>query len=170
MNHRGSVVSAGRRFSRAGVIRFLLILLAGVGANGVAAMKTVPAEFQGKWVPSKATCESAVVVLVAADRLTLVNGTDREALGGIEMADSGYFPRDYSGIMAVLITESDGQQPVTATFNLGEKKGAAQLDFAPVIPGKPTAQSSAYNARITKLNLAKRFPLNKVALKKCAGG
>ena len=69
--------------------------------------------------------------------------------------------------MAVLITEFSGQQPVIATFNVGEKKGAAQLDFAPVMPGKATPPLTAYNARISKLDLARRFPLNKVALKKC---
>ena len=68
----------------------------------------------------------------------------------------------------MLITEFDGQQPVTMTFNVGEKKGVAQADFSPVMPGG-NAQAAAYNARINQLNLAKRFPLNKVTLKKCAG-
>jgi hypothetical protein len=108
--------------------------------------------------------------MVAADRLTLANGKDSEALGGIEMAGPGYFAHDYRGIMAVLITEFSGHQPATATFNVGEKKGAAQVDFSPVMPGKGTPQLTAYNARISKLDLAKRFPLNKVLLKKCAGG
>ena len=71
--------------------------------------------------------------------------------------------------MAVLITEFSGQQSATATFNLGEKQGVAQVEFAPVIPGKANAQLAAYNARISKLNLAKRFPINKVPLNKCAG-
>jgi hypothetical protein len=95
---------------------------------------------------------------------------DREALGGIEMAGSGYFAPDYQGIMAVLITEFSGQQPATALFNAGERKGTAQVEFSSVQPGgTPTPQLQAYNARISKLNLAKRFPLDKVALKKCPG-
>ena len=145
------------------------MVLAAAASAAAATPNAVPAEFQGRWVPSKATCESPVAVLVGADRLTLVNGKDSEALGGIEMAGPGYFAPDYRGIMAVLITEFSGQQPVTASFNFGEKKGVAQLDFAPVQPGTPTPQLKAYNARISKLNLAKRFPLDKVALKKCAG-
>jgi hypothetical protein len=88
----------------------------------------------------------------------------------MEMAGPGYFPPDYRGIMAVLITEFSGQQPATATFNLGEKKGVAQVEFAPVMPGTQTPMLKSYNARISTLNLAKRFPLNKVPLKKCAGG
>jgi hypothetical protein len=37
------------------------------------------------------------------------------------------------------------------------------------MPGRATPQSKAYNAQISKLNLAKRFPLNKALLKKCPG-
>jgi hypothetical protein len=111
-----------------------------------------------------------VRVQITADRLTLVNGADTQALGGIEMAGPGYFPPDYRGIMAVLITEFSGQQPATATFNLGEKKGVAQVEFAPIQPGTQTPMLKAYNSHISKLNLAKRFPLNKIALKKCVGG
>ena len=150
-----------------------LCAVVGLSASAIAfsgpAWSAVPVEFQGAWVPSKATCDSPVRVLVAADRLTLVNGKDSEALGGIEMAGPGYFPPDYRGIMAVLITEFSGNQPVTATFNLAEKKGAAQVEYAPVQPGANTVQGKAYNAQISKLNLVKRFPLNKVVLKKCAG-
>jgi len=84
------------------------------------------------------------------------------------MAGPGYFPRGYAGIMAVLITEFDGQQPATMTFNANEKKGAALIEFAPLMPGKATPQLTAYNKRITQLGLAKRFPIDKVALKRCA--
>jgi hypothetical protein len=37
------------------------------------------------------------------------------------------------------------------------------------VAGQPAGRSQADNARITKLNLAKRFPLHQVLLKKCAG-
>ena len=36
------------------------------------------------------------------------------------------------------------------------------------MPGTPSAQQNAYDARIQKLNLATRFPLDKMPLKKCA--
>jgi hypothetical protein len=72
------------------------LILATVGAASIAAAaNSVPAEFQGRWVPSQAACTSPTAVLVAPD---------------------------------------------------------------------------AYNAHIKKLDLAKRFPLAKIALKKCAGG
>ena len=164
MKHLGFNVR--KEFYCAGAICLLFAL---VGASGAAAQRAVPAEFQGRWVPSKASCESPVAVVIAADRLTLVNGKDTQAWSEIEMAGPGFFAPDYRGIMAVLLTEVSGHQPVTASFNVGEKKGVAQVEFAPVMPGKATPQQKAYNAHISKLNLAKRFPLDKVPLKKCAG-
>jgi hypothetical protein len=107
--------------------------------------------------------------VIAADRLTLVNGKDTQAWSEIEMAGPGFFAPDYRGIMAVLLTEVSGHQPVTASFNVGEKKGVAQLDFAPVMSRPTNAPAKAYNSHISKLNLAKRFPIDKVPLKKCAG-
>jgi hypothetical protein len=144
--------------------KLLTALALAATASGAAAQ--VPAEFQGTWVPAKATCESPARVVITTDQLTLVNGSDKQALGGIEMAGPGYWGPDYHGIMAVLITEFDGQQPVTASFNVGEKTGAAQVEFSPVMSGGNQLQA-AYNKRISQLNLAKRFPLNKVPLKKC---
>ena len=147
--------------------RFLLALIAlAAAAPAAAQFKEVPAQYHGKWVPAKATCESPAAMVVSVDRLTLVNGKDSEALGGIEMAGPGWFPPGYRGIMAVAITEFSGQQPAIATFNPAEKKGAAVIEFALVMPGK-NPQQNAYNARISKLNLAKRFPLHNVPLKKC---
>jgi hypothetical protein len=167
MNDPGLTIISSRSASRAGVIHALLVWAATLGASVAAAQNVVPAEFQGKWVPARATCASPAAVLITANRLTLVNGNDREALGGIEMAGPGYFPPDYNGIMAVLITEFSGQQPLTATFNVNEKKGVAQVEFAPLQPGASNALLRAYNARISKLNLARRYPLHAVPLKKC---
>jgi len=167
MRHLRCSVLAGPALRRGSALATLLALIASVPTRGQA---QVPAELQGTWVPVKAACGSASSILLTPDKLTLVNGSDKQSIGGIEMAGPGYFAPDYSGIMQVLITEFDAQQPVTMTFNVGEKKGVAQVDFAPVMPGTGTAQLTAYNKRITQLDLAKRFPLNKVPLKKCAGG
>jgi hypothetical protein len=159
-----------RRTARAAAAAWMLSLAVSMSPEASAAdPNAVPAQHRGSWVPAQATCESPVRVVVGADRLTLQNGSDKEALGGIEMAGPGYFAPGYRGIMAVLLTEFSGEQPAMVTFNPREKKGAAQVDFAPPIPGNGTAQSSAYNARISKLNLGKRFPIDKVLLKKCPG-
>ena len=77
MSHRHFNVAAERAFRRAGAIPLLVALFVAASTSGAAALRAVPAEFQGTWVPSKATCESPVRVLVAADRLTLA--TERTA-------------------------------------------------------------------------------------------
>jgi hypothetical protein len=164
MSHPRSSVLNGQAV-RQGSLAVLLVLALAVPRVSPA---QVPAEYQGTWVPVKATCQSPSSVVLTPDRLTLVNGANRQPIGGIEMAGPGYWGPDYNGIMAVLITEFDGQQPVTMSFNVGEKKGVAQVEFAPVM-SSGNAQQAAYNARITQLNLARRFPLNKVPLKKCGG-
>ena len=147
---------------------FPIVCAAAVALSaGILAQQTVPKEYVGRWVPSKAMCDSAVAMVVASDRVTFNNGKDTESLGGIEMAGPGFFPPDYRGIQAVLLTEFSGDQPASITFNSGEKKGVGLVEFAPVMPGNATAQQKAYNSHIQKLNLAKRFPLNNQPLKKC---
>ena len=163
-------VPAGPVSLRAAAHPLMVVLCLAASILSTEALSAVPAEFHGTWVPSKATCESPLRMLISADRLTLVNGKDNQGLGGIEMAGPGYFPPGYRGIMAVLITEFSGHQPVTVTFNLKEKRGVAQVDFAPVQPGATTAPGKSYNAHISKLNLARRFALDKAQLEKCAGG
>ncbi len=149
-------------------VRLALFAVAAVsGIPIAAAQNAVLPEFHGTWVPGNGTCASPVRVQVAAQVLTLVNGSDSAALGGVEMAGPGYFPPGYRGIEAVLFAEFSGHQPAIMTFNADEKKGVARVVFAEVSPGKGNAQLNAYNARIAKLNLAKRFPLNKLSLKKC---
>jgi len=118
MSNRRFSVGAGPAVLRAVFHALLVDLCVAASTVSTEAMATVPAQFQGTWVPSKGTCESLARVSVAADRLTLFNGKDREVLGGVKMAGPAYFPPDYRGIMAVLITEFDGHQPVTVTFNL----------------------------------------------------
>ena len=129
----------------------------------------VPAEFQGDWVAASAACTAPARVRIEAARLTLVNGADMESFAGIEMAGPSYFGPDYNGIQAVLITEFEGAQPVTAMFNVNEKKGVAQLELGVPTPAHPANKvAAASNARLAKLNLRKRFPLQNVPLKRCA--
>jgi hypothetical protein len=166
--YRGLTNAGLERSVRAAIsLVFVGVLVA--GAPLAVAQNAVPAEFHGRWVPGSAKCDSPLRMQVTADRLTLANGSDSQAIGGIEMAGPGYFAPGYRGIMAVAITKFNGHQPVTATFNADEKKGAAQLELAQVAPGKPNPQMQAYNAHIAKLNLIKRFPLDRVVMKKCPG-
>jgi hypothetical protein len=142
-------------------------LLLATTAAAATPQEPVPAELRGTWVAARSACDAPARMRVGADHVIFEHGSDRETLRGIEMAGPGFFQPGYSGIMAVLITEFDGQQPVTVIFNVDERKGSARAEFSPVMPGKATAQLSAYNARISKLKLATRFPLDKVLLKRC---
>jgi hypothetical protein len=144
-----------------------LFVVALTGAAQPAAAQ-IPAEFTGDWVPASAMCSSPARIRVEAAKITLVNGTDSESFGGIEMAGPGYFGPDYRGISAVAIAELDKDAPVQVVFNYNEKKGVAQADMASPIAGNVNAIGKALNARLAKLNLVKRFPLNQVPLKKCA--
>lgn len=141
-------------------------LAAALVAPTAFAANPAPAPLQGAWVPAGAGCDSPLRIQVAATQLTLVNGADKQTLGGNEMAGPGYFPPGYRGIEAVLITDFDGHQPATMTFNAGEKRGVATIEFSSVTPGAGPALK-ALNAHLAKLNLARRFPLNKAALKRC---
>ena len=96
------------RFSRASVIGLLVISAAVTPCD--AASNVVPEEFRGRWVPSKATCGAPVAVLVTADRLTLVNGKDTEALGPLlrrVQADTGAAIVIIEHDMALLTTLCD---------------------------------------------------------------
>ena len=169
MNEELLQAAADRLRCRATALCLLAIAVYAPGVS-VAGPNDAPAPFRGPWVPAKATCDSPIRMVVGADRLTLQNGKDTEELGGVEMAGPGYFAPTSRGIMAVLLTEFSGDQPAVVTFNVGERKGAAQVEFAPVMPGKGNALQAKYNAHVSKLDLAKRFPLDKVPLKKCAAG
>ncbi len=147
-----------------------LFALALTAAAAGPASAQVPAEFTGDWVPAAAMCTSPARVRVEAARITVVNGADSEAFAGIEMAGPAYFEPGYRGIMAVAITEFDGHQPVTLTFNADEKKGVAQAVLSSPVAGNVNAFGRELNARLSKLNLVKRFPLHQVPLKKCAAG
>ena len=148
-----------------------LLLPVLVLAAPCAAAAQVPAEFQGEWVAASAACTAPLKARIEASKVTLINGADMEAFAGIEMAGPSYFGPDYKGIQAVLITEFEGAQPVTATFNFNEKKGVTQLELGVPTPAHPANKvAAASNARLAKLGLRKRFPLQNVALKKCPAG
>jgi hypothetical protein len=129
----------------------------------------VPAEFHGEWVAASAACTAPLRARFEAARVTLVNGADMESFGGIEMAGPGFFGPEYKGIQQVLISEFEGDQPVRATFNFEEKKGVTALELNVPTPAHPANKvAAAANARLAKLNLVKRFPLQNVPLKRCA--
>jgi hypothetical protein len=149
-------------------MRTHITALAAVLLAAAPATAQVPADFQGEWVAASAACTAPLRVRFEAARVTLVNGADMESFGGIEIAGPSYFGPDYKGIQSVLITEFDGDQPVRATLTLDEKKGVTALELAVPTPAHPANKVAlAANARLAKLNLVKRFPLQNVPLKRC---
>jgi hypothetical protein len=155
--------------TRARAFGFQLVLLALLASGDAAlAQQQVPAEFQGEWVAASAACTAPARVRIAAASITLVSAADKESLASVEMAGPGFFPPDYNGIQQVAIADLGGDQPVSVTFNYQEKRGVALAEMAPPGPDRPgNAALNALNARLRKLNLAKRFPLHQVPLKKC---
>jgi hypothetical protein len=103
---------------------------------------------------------------VEAETVTLINDADTASFEGIQVAGPGYWGPDYTGIQAVMITEFEGDQPVTAFFNYEEQEGAAMVDYT-VLDGQVNPYYAPMQERLKKLDLAGRFPLKGVGRKKC---
>lgn len=108
----------------------------------------IPADQLGVWVPEKKDCKSPLRIELAPKQMTLVNGQDRASQGNVGLTYS-YFGASYQGISFVAMADWDKTQPYTVTFNANEKKGRAVVNFSDAA-------------------LKKRFPLENVALKRCA--
>jgi hypothetical protein len=109
---------------------------------------TIPPDQLGVWVPAKSDCKSPLRLELAPETMTLINGKDRVSHGNLGLSHS-YFGNSYQGIQFAAMPDWDKTQPYTVILNAGEKKGRAEIYFD--------------NAA-----LKKRFPLEKVGLKRCA--
>ena len=143
----------------------LVALVVGFLTGTVTAQSTVPSQFNGDWVPQKATCESAPARLrVAGGNLTLINGKDMQTYGGLGVPTS-YFGPDYRGISVVAIADFEGAQPFTVYFNADEKKGVTRVEIYVPMPASTNPQIAKTQAAAKAL--ATRFPINNVPLKQC---
>jgi hypothetical protein len=145
----------------------LIVTLVAALAAQPLAQESLPPEFRGNWVAAAGSCTARVRFVVGERRVTLVNGEDREAYGDIAIAYS-FFGRDYEGLSVVAIPEfSSNNAPFTIIFNADEVKGRTVLDMHQEIkvdgPRNPRLESIQAASR----KLAARFPLNRIALKKC---
>ena len=126
----------------------------------------IPAEFQGDWVPASATCDSPSRFIVTETRMNLVNGADAQSYGDIAIART-FFGPDYQGISVVCMPEfNSGNPPFTVYFNADEKKGTTRVEIYQEIKGPGNPQVDAIQAAAKEL--AERFSLNQMPLKKCA--
>lgn len=147
---------------------FVASMFVAVAAGYASAQGKVPAEFQGDWVPATGACTSLVRFRVAESSMTLINGKDTATYGNLGTTAT-YFGNEYNGIFVVFLPELDsGNPPFTAFFNADEKKGVTKVDIYTEMPGPMNAPGRALQAAAKKL--ATRFPVNKIALKKCPRG
>jgi hypothetical protein len=105
------------------------MLLAAMSAS--AAESTVPAEFIGDWVPIKASCESKTRLRVAPTTVTLVNGTDSQQFGNLDICYSCEGGARYNGEVVWLLPELNSADavPFTVRFNANEEQGIAVVEI-----------------------------------------
>ena len=108
----------------------------------------VAVPFRGDWVPAKAACTSPLKLVIDANVVTFVNGTQRAEFTKLEQC----FSCMAQGVedVTLLATEAMGDGPFMITLD-GRKKQ------------RPGVSADLSNDK----KLAARFPLGTGALKKC---
>lgn len=122
-------------------------------ASGSAAAMTggsVAPDFRGEWVPGKAACNSPLRLVIEADAVTFVNGSQRAEYRKLEQCFS-CMGRDVSDIVW-LTTDAMGDSPFTIYLDSTKKKAPSisSIDFT------------------NDKRLGQRFAFGKGPLKKCA--
>ena len=122
--------------------------LAVIASSAAQAMTggSVEAKFRGDWVPAKAACNSPLRMVIDANLVAFVNGSQRQEFRKLEQCFS-CMGRDVQGI-TLLSTDAMGDSPWTVTMD-GSKKSKVAVSVA------------------LDKQLAARFPLGTAALKKC---
>lgn len=122
--------------------------LAVIASSAAQAMTggSVEAKFRGDWVPAKAACNSPVKLVIDANLVAFVNGSQRQEFRKLEQCFS-CMGHDVQGI-TLLSTDAMGDSPWTVTMD-GSKKSKVAVSVA------------------LDKQLAARFPLGTAALKKC---
>lgn len=122
--------------------------LAVIASSAAQAMTggSVEAKFRGDWVPAKAACNSPVKLVIDANLVAFVNGSQRQEFRKLEQCFS-CMGRDVQGI-TLLSTDAMGDSPWTVTMD-GSKKSTVAVSVA------------------LDKKLAARFALGTAVLKKC---
>ena len=122
--------------------------LAALASSAALAMTggSVEAKFRGDWVPAKAACNSPLRMVIDANLVAFVNGSQRQEFRKLEQCFS-CMGHDVQGI-TLLSTDAMGDSPWTVTMD-GSKKSKVAVSVA------------------LDKHLAARFPLGTAALKKC---
>lgn len=127
----------------------LVLCVMSVSAFGVE--PPVPKEFLGDWAPQGASCQSAPKLRVQSNLVVLLNGSDSQTFGNLDLCYSCEGGAQYSGEVVWLVPEfgKANPAPFTVYFNAKEEKGMTLV-------------------KIEKPDLKKRFPLHNIKLQKCA--
>lgn len=122
--------------------------LAVIASSAAQAMTggSVEAKFRGDWVPAKAACNSPVKLVIDANLVAFVNGSQRQEFRKLEQCFS-CMGREVQGI-TLLSTDAMGDSPWTVTMD-GSKKSKVAVSVA------------------LDKQLAARFALGSAVLKKC---
>ncbi|HTE14506.1 MAG TPA: hypothetical protein VK642_05470 [Burkholderiales bacterium] len=126
-----------------------LLFALGLASAGVSLAITggsVDVALRGDWVPVKAACTSPLKVIVEANKVTFVNGTQQVSYTKLDQCFS-CAGRDVKNVIW-LSTDAMGDSPFIIHFNTA-KKQAEHVDFS------------------NDKKLAARFPLGTGPLKKC---
>ena len=122
--------------------------LAVIASSAAQAMTggSVEAKFRADWVPAKAACNSPVKLVIDANLVAFVNGSQRQEFRKLEQCFS-CMGREVQGI-TLLSTDAMGDSPWTVTMD-GSKKSKVAVSVA------------------LDKQLAARFALGSAVLKKC---
>ena len=132
-------------------IAVALLAMAGLACSAAQAMTggSVEAKFRGDWVPAKAACNSPLRMVIDANLVAFVNGSQHQEFRKLEQC----FSCEAGGMTTKpqpvwLSTDAMGDSPWTVTMD-GTKKSKVVVSVA------------------LDKQLAARFPLGTAALKKC---
>ena len=109
---------------------------------------SVAAGFHGAWVPASAACTSPLKLVIEANVVTFVNGTQRAEYRQLEQCFT-CMGRDVDNI-TLLSTDAMGDSPFLIYLDASKKKATVRVDFS------------------NDKKLGTRFPFGTPPLKKCA--
>jgi hypothetical protein len=109
----------------------------------------VDAKFQGSWVPAKAGCASPLKVVIGANQVSFVNGSQRVEFRKLEQCFTCAAGGMTDKQPVWLTTDATGDSPFILSLDGTRKVPSVSADFS------------------NDKKLGARFPLGTAALKKC---
>jgi hypothetical protein len=108
---------------------------------------SVDTKFRGTWVPAAAACTSPLKLVIDANMVTFVNGTQRVEYRQLEQCFT-CMGRDVDNV-TMLSTDTMGDSPFMISLDASKKQASVRTDFS------------------NDKKLGARFPFGAAALKQC---